>query len=167
MIIDDLTRSLSDEEGKIKAYLEQYRNFKYVSKKIIVALNIKHELIALDGNKLCFAARLAQRNVFCQLMESDNDYRDVEFVKNAKERNSPLLLNKEMRDKYLLNENEYKDYFERGNKMRDANIDIPCAGLTLILDEIGITFRKECLIYKGISEATASILGIRPRTLIC
>lgn len=164
IIIEDLSRAVEDQEGTIKYYLQQYKNIKIIEKEIIIALNASNELVALDGNKLCFAARLAQRNVLCKFIECNEDYRDVQFLKKAEIRNSPLLINKELRDKYLLNQIEYKDYFEIGKKMRDACIDIPRAGLTLILDEIGITFCRECLIYKGISEATASFLGIRSKS---
>ena len=160
MIIDDLTRSLTDEENKIKTYIEQFINFEYVSKKIIVALNYRHELIALDGNKLCFAARLAQRNVLCKLMVCDEDYFNAEFIKEAKERNSPLLLKKESRDRFIQNEFEYKDYFDRRNKIEEAKIDIQDSGNISILANLGITFCANSLLFTGMSENTALALGL-------
>jgi len=159
VIIDDLTQSVIDSDGKIRSYLQQYRNNHIIQKEIVIAFNNRHELIALDGNKLCFAARLAQRNVSCKFMKCDMDYNNMQFIEEAKIRNSPLLLHKALRDKYLLNQFEYVDYFERGYKMRDAEIDIPRAGLIPILTELGVTFCKDCLLYTGVSETTAFRLG--------
>ena len=155
VIIDDLTQSVIDSDGKIRSYLQQYRNNHIIQKEIVIAFNTRHELIALDGNKLCFAARLAQRNVSCKFMKCDMDYNNMQFIEEAKIRNSPLLLHKALRDKYLLNQFEYVDYFERGYKMRDAEIDIPRAGLIPIKNKLGVTIWKDCLLYTGVSKTIA------------
>ena len=125
-----------------------------------MALNSRHELIALDGNKLCFTARLARANVLCKLMECDEDYLDAQFIKEAKERNSPLLLNKEKRAPYIRNEFEYKDFFDIRKEIEEAEVDIPRSGNISILAKLDISFCTDSLLFRGISPNTALLLGV-------
>ncbi|MGD0488760.1 MAG: hypothetical protein ABSB94_16405 [Syntrophorhabdales bacterium] len=59
---------------KVIPYLDKYDDERLITEKSVIAVKDKsEELLALDGNKLCFAGRLVQKYVQCKILENEND----------------------------------------------------------------------------------------------
>ena len=92
-----------DWKMRVLGYLNQYKEHYLITDKSVIAVKDNvGDLIALDGNKLCFCARLVNKEVQCMILERESDKEALD----RKKYNSQLIWG------HTLQEIIQKDYFD-------------------------------------------------------
>ena len=125
-------------KNRIVNYLKKYDAYRLITDKSVIAIHDKSgDLIALDGNKLCFAGRLVVKQVQCIVLENEIDKTCLDsFIYN-----SQMIWNNS------INEVAYQEHYDFFNNAKGSWIfDVPrCYSKELI--SFGIQFQIEQMIF--------------------